>query len=714
MSTKNSLIPVNHSNIKLIDDNFNSLNKREINSGYIEKFTGKEDSQLNNQNTKKENIEHFSNSINACPVPIYKQWTNLEIPSLGNYYLGADSNRQPKPVYTKPGTSPPGVYTYNYNYQSGEPFKYGDHIFLHPPEGWIQHNNKYMSDGWGKFYIKPTGNKKNGDILFYGDDFKLGIDNKPNGKQFSIQDYKFVAENNNGVSFRFKIPWNERCLTLYPRIINNGDYSIKRITVRCDDRFEMYINGQRYSGSGWNRFFTFNKIPIKNTSTGFNIAFKCYNGGGPGCLIACIELNNGSVYFTDDTWDSSTTITNEEYFLKNPNNYSYGSNWTKPNVIGYNKSGVLNWDGRRIWWYDRYFVDSRFSQYAKWIWAGSCFKSGYVYFKKTIGEPPKNTARCKHNLTYGEALCYMDNNPDVKSMAMKEAGLYKIVFNSRYMTLSQHQEEAKRRGGNLISIHSKIENDQIKKYWRRNCWIGALRISDANKYGRGKDTWKWLDGTEWNWTNFQPGEPNNWGNGEGGLHTYWNGNWNDISVDRRLPGIYKIYNKSIDMNKAVSVAQKHWKMYGCTVRENKTYACAKPPNTVGNFKYEGCYNDNYHTRAVPNYGGVVKNLGECSKIAEKKREAVFGVKDGYNCYTSNDLINAKKYDTATGCSTMGKKLGYQIYNRHPPYPPINKNLTKNDFSNSIEHFENEYKFNNKYSLLIIIILLIILIYYFNV
>ena len=44
---------------------------------------------------------------------------------------------------------------------------------------------------------------------------------------------------------------------------------------------------------------------------------------------------------------------------------------------------------------------------------------------------------------------------------------------------------------------------------------------------------------------------------------------------------------------------------------------------------------------------------------------------------------------------MGKKLGYQIYNRHPPYPPINKNLTKNDFSNSIEHFENEYKFNNK-------------------
>ena len=82
MSTKNSLIPVNHSNIKLIDDNFNSLNKREINSGYIEKFTGKEDSQLNNQNTKKENIEHFSNSINACPVPIYKQWTNLEIPSL--------------------------------------------------------------------------------------------------------------------------------------------------------------------------------------------------------------------------------------------------------------------------------------------------------------------------------------------------------------------------------------------------------------------------------------------------------------------------------------------------------------------------------------------------------------------------------------------------------------------------------------------------------
>lgn len=132
MSTKNSLIPVNHSNIKLIDDNFNSLNKREINSGYIEKFTSKEDSQLNNQNTKKESIEHFSNSINACPVPIYKQWTNLEIPSLSNYYLGMDGNGQPKPIYAKPGTQIPYTYTYNYStwHNRSEPFKYGDHIFF--------------------------------------------------------------------------------------------------------------------------------------------------------------------------------------------------------------------------------------------------------------------------------------------------------------------------------------------------------------------------------------------------------------------------------------------------------------------------------------------------------------------------------------------------------------------------------------------------------
>ena len=118
-----------------------------------------------------------------------------------------------------------------------------------------------------------------------------------------------------------------------PVLIKSGDYSIKQIKVRCDDNFEMYIDGNIYRGSGWNRTFTFASPPIKNKE-GFIIGFRGYNGGGPGGLIAEIELNNGSLIVTDGTWMASESISNS-YMNNIFRTQTYPiSEWVKRNIIG--------------------------------------------------------------------------------------------------------------------------------------------------------------------------------------------------------------------------------------------------------------------------------------------------------------------------------------------------------------------------------------------
>ena len=53
-------------------------------------------------------------------------------------------------------------------------------------------------------------------------------------------------------------------------------------------------------------------------------------------------------------------------------------------------------------------------------------------------------------------------------------------------------------------------------------WIGGNDIST-------EDSWVWSDGSDWNFTNWNRGEPNNW-NKEDCLQA--NGIWNDVSCEK--------------------------------------------------------------------------------------------------------------------------------------------------------------------------------------
>lgn len=67
-------------------------------------------------------------------------------------------------------------------------------------------------------------------------------------------------------------------------------------------------------------------------------------------------------------------------------------------------------------------------------------------------------------------------------------------------------------GANLVSIHSRYENNIVRETCGiRMCWIGLVRDSAA---GAPKDGWKWIDGSEVSFEYWAEGQPDNFGDGE--------------------------------------------------------------------------------------------------------------------------------------------------------------------------------------------------------
>ncbi|CAK0778130.1 C-type lectin domain-containing protein [Gammaproteobacteria bacterium] len=58
-------------------------------------------------------------------------------------------------------------------------------------------------------------------------------------------------------------------------------------------------------------------------------------------------------------------------------------------------------------------------------------------------------------------------------------------------------------GGHLATITSQAENNWIQSNFGNEVWLGG---TDEAQEG----TWKWITGEEWNYTNWTPGEPDNY------------------------------------------------------------------------------------------------------------------------------------------------------------------------------------------------------------
>ena len=96
-----------------------------------------------------------------------------------------------------------------------------------------------------------------------------------------------------------------------------------------------------------------------------------------------------------------------------------------------------------------------------------------------------------------------DGNDLLVVGSLRGGSKYEIVQGA--FTWEQAKLDAENRGGQLATISSLDEWNQIKALpLAETLWLGA---TDAQQEG----SWRWIDGTEWNFSNWQAGEPNNWG-----------------------------------------------------------------------------------------------------------------------------------------------------------------------------------------------------------
>ena len=151
--------------------------------------------------------------------------------------------------------------------------------------------------------------------------------------------------------------------------------------------------------------------------------------------------------------------------------------------------------------------------------------------------------------------------PPLGTRRWKEAGTIKMesvsiqdesgepIFNSdqKYVFAREeggwhwHDERARAMGGNLASITSAEENEQVTRIANGNVvWIGGIRKGRGN--GPGANHWYWSDGRPWTYTNWHPGEPNNYGGvenrvqlGLGAART-----WNDVHEGWSGPAVYEL------------------------------------------------------------------------------------------------------------------------------------------------------------------------------
>lgn len=81
-------------------------------------------------------------------------------------------------------------------------------------------------------------------------------------------------------------------------------------------------------------------------------------------------------------------------------------------------------------------------------------------------------------------------------------------------------------GYELASIHSDEENLAASRACSSSCWIGGFSNDNTN------EDFYWVDGTAWDYTNWDAGEPNDWADSEDCVEMVHTGLWNDNSCSK--------------------------------------------------------------------------------------------------------------------------------------------------------------------------------------
>lgn len=143
---------------------------------------------------------------------------------------------------------------------------------------------------------------------------------------------------------------------------------------------------------------------------------------------------------------------------------------------------------------------------------------GDVYLKSISEEPPVE--------------------PGIPSTAIEFNGHYYQFYDKTGLNWEEAKKYCESIGGHLVTITSEeeqafiisnIQNTQMKSYW-----AGGLKVDSE---------WSWITGEDWDYTNWNDGEPNNIRNREFYLQVYNTGLWNDTTIDMS-PDATNISNSS--------------------------------------------------------------------------------------------------------------------------------------------------------------------------
>jgi len=117
---------------------------------------------------------------------------------------------------------------------------------------------------------------------------------------------------------------------------------------------------------------------------------------------------------------------------------------------------------------------------------------------------------------------------------MKAPSIELLVVTTR-LTWDEHSSNAQSLGRNLVSIHSTTYNDDMKEAIGLHfdgCvafWLGGRWIDDQ---------WKWVDGTNFDYTKWGTGEPSDSVN-ENHIEMGASGSWNDVNKEQTRCALYK-------------------------------------------------------------------------------------------------------------------------------------------------------------------------------
>jgi len=99
---------------------------------------------------------------------------------------------------------------------------------------------------------------------------------------------------------------------------------------------------------------------------------------------------------------------------------------------------------------------------------------------------------------------------------------YELFDNVEKLSWTHAREQCSERGGYLVVVNDQAEADFIAELCDgRYMYLGA---TDDAKEGE----WRWIDGTEWSFTHWMDGQPNDYSGKENYLATYDDGEWVDV------------------------------------------------------------------------------------------------------------------------------------------------------------------------------------------